>query len=83
MSQSSTLHSAIYEGRVRHHRHRPKKLRFEYTMFMVYLDLDELDEVFRRSWLWSTARPAPAWFKRGDHHGDPDRTLEEATRDLV
>ena len=83
MSQTSPMHSAIYEGRVRHHRHRPKTLRFEYTMFMVYLDLAELDDVFRRSWLWSTKRMAPAWFRRRDHHGDPDLTLEESTRRLV
>ena len=44
MSTASTSHSAIYEGRVRHQRHRPKVSRFQYTMFMVYLDLDELDE---------------------------------------
>jgi DUF1365 family protein len=83
MSTATTSHSAIYEGRVRHHRHRPKVSRFEYTMFMVYLDLDELDEVFRGSWLWSTRRPAPAWFRRQDHHGDVDLSLEEATRRLV
>ncbi len=83
MSVQSATHSAIFEGRVRHRRHRPKKLHFEYSMFMVYLDLDELDELFRRSWLWSTRRPAPAWFRRKDHHGDPGLTLEEATRRLV
>ena len=83
MSSPSSHHSAIYEGRVRHRRHRPQQSRFQYTMFMVYLDLSELDDIFQSSWLWSTRRMAPAWFRRRDHHGDPDQTLEEATRDLV
>lgn len=50
---------------------------------MVYLDLDELPEVFRRYWLWSTQRPALAWFRRRDYLGDGQRPLPEAVRDVV
>ena len=56
---------------------------FRYSLFMVYLDLSELDQVFRRRWLWSTRRPAPARFDRRDHLGDPRRPLEDEVRDLV
>ncbi len=52
-------------------------------MFMVYLDLDELDEVFRGSWLWSSSRFSLAWFRRGDHYGDPESSLDESIRELV
>jgi len=56
---------------------------FEYPLFMMYLDLAELEQVFRRRWLWSTRRPALAWFRRKDHLGDPSRPLAESVRDLV
>lgn len=77
------LKSAIYIGWVRHRRYTPKPHAFSYKMFQMYLDLDELDRVFKGSWLWSTKRPAIARFKRTDHVGDPQRSLGECVRDLV
>jgi len=56
---------------------------FAYPIFMVYLDLAELDTVFRGRWLWSTRRPALAWFRRSDYLGDAALPLERAVRDLV
>jgi hypothetical protein len=50
---------------------------------MVYLDLDELAEVFRGRWFWSTHRPAPARFRRSDHLGDSERPLADCVRELV
>ncbi|MHC4217607.1 MAG: DUF1365 family protein, partial [Planctomycetota bacterium] len=77
------MNSCIYEGWVRHRRYAPVDHIFRYTMFMMYLDLDELDEVFHRRWLWSARRPALAWFRRRDHLGEPDVPLATAVRDLV
>lgn len=78
-----TLKSAIYTGWVRHRRYEPRVNAFRYTMFQLYLDLDELDEVFKGSWLWSARGPALAWFRRRDHFGDPAIPLSRAVRDLV
>jgi DUF1365 family protein len=39
--------------------------------------------VFDRFWLWSARRPALAWFRRADFHGDPQRPLDAAVRDRV
>jgi DUF1365 family protein len=75
--------SAIYEGRIRHRRFTPVDHEFTYPLYMMYLDLAELDEVFRGRWLWSARRPAPAWFRRKDHLGDPEVPLDDAVRDLV
>jgi DUF1365 family protein len=50
---------------------------------MVYLDLAELDRVFRGRWFWSASRAAPARFARADHLGDPAVPLDAAVRDLV
>ena len=77
------MRSCIYEGAVRHSRTAPVRHEFEYRFFQLYLDLDELDTVFRGRWLWSARRPAPARFHRADHLGDPQMPLDEAVRDLV
>jgi DUF1365 family protein len=77
------MKSAIYEGVVRHRRRAPAVNEFSYRMFMVYLDLAELDRVFRRHWFWSARRPALAWFRRSDHFGDPAVPLDRSVRELV
>lgn len=56
---------------------------FEYRLFLMYLDLDELDRVFAGRWFWSAGRCAPAWFRRQDHGGDPSLSLAQSVRDLV
>jgi DUF1365 family protein len=69
--------SCIYEGQVRHTRSTPAKHQFSYRLFLMYLDLDELDAVFEKRWFWSANRPAFARFRRADHIGplsDPSRT---------
>jgi DUF1365 family protein len=76
-------HSSIYEGWVRHRRSRPVEHAFRYRLFMMLLDLAELDSVFRRRWLWSARRFNLAWFRRADHLGDPTRPLDQEVRDLV
>ena len=75
--------SCIHEGKVRHRRYLPAENSFVYTLYMMYLDLDELPGLFRGRWLWSASRPALAWFRREDHLGDPARPLSECVRDLV
>ena len=75
--------SAIYEGRVRHRRHAPREHAFEYRMAQLYLDLDEIETVFRGRWLWSVGRRNLAAFHRRDFLGDPARPLADAVRDRV
>lgn len=80
---SRDLESAIYEGRIRHRRFEPVTREFEYRIFMMYLDLDELPELMRIHPLWSTRPRSPARFRRGDYLGDENRSLMESVRDLV
>lgn len=77
------VHSAIFHGRIRHRRFAPVAHEFEYRLFMLYLDLDELDFVFAGSRLFSAEGRAPAQFRRSDHLGDPAVPLGEAVRNLV
>jgi DUF1365 family protein len=77
------MYSSLYFGQVRHRRFRPTPHAFEYRLFMLYLDLDELPELFKRHWLWSYQRANVAWFRRADHLGDPQVPLDTAVRDTV
>ena len=77
------MNSALYEGRVRHWRVDPIDHSFEYGLFLSYLDLDELPELFDGRWLWSARRFAPAWFRRRDYLDGGDGSLKEAVLDLV
>jgi uncharacterized protein len=74
--------SCLYEGWVRHRRRTPTH-SFRYPLFMCYLDLAEIHEVFRGRWLWSASRAALARFNRADHFGDPQVPLDVTVRDLV
>ncbi len=77
------MESAIYEGTVRHWRFTPRRHRFAYPLFMLYVDLDELDQVGAVSRLLSTRRLALAWLRRGDYFGDPRTPWAEGVRRLV
>jgi DUF1365 family protein len=75
--------SAIYEGWVRHRRATPRAHEFRYRMFQLYLDLDELPELFRGRWLWSLDRANLAQVRRADYFGDAAQPLDAAVRDRV
>jgi uncharacterized protein len=77
------MHSAIYIGQLRHRRLRPRAHSFSYRLFMMYVDLAELDEIFQGRWLWSTRRPALAWLRRADYLGDASIALDTAVRNCV
>ena len=61
------MNSCIYVGTVRHRRKQPTTHQFDFQLYMLLLDLDELRTVFRRRWLWSTERPAVVRFRVSDH----------------
>jgi DUF1365 family protein len=77
------MKSSIFCGRVRHRRTTPVPHGFSYRMFMMYLDLAELPQLFRGRWFWSVRRTALARFRRSDHLGDPAVPLDEEVRQLV
>jgi uncharacterized protein len=77
------VHSALYHGWLEHRRLSPRRHAFRYRLFMVYLDLAELEDVFRGRWLWSTRRAALARFNRRDYLDGSGQPLDEAVRALV
>ena len=77
------MNSCIYQGTVRHRRFRPRPNMFQYRLFFMYLDLNELPTLFDRHPLWSFQGPNIAYFRRKDHFGDPRVSIDQAVRDLV
>jgi len=77
------LHSAIYQGFVWHQRHQPVPHGFRYRVFMMYLDLSELEQVLGLSRLWSQRRWGPARFSRKDYFGPENLSIDEAVRSAV
>ncbi len=75
--------SALYRGSIRHQRLHPKPHRFQYPLFMVWLNLNELDTVFKKRWLWSTSRLNVAYFRRADYLAPRDIPLKQAVLNLV
>jgi DUF1365 family protein len=80
---NAPLASAVYEGIVRHRRYEPRAHEFSYRMAQLYLDLDELDQVFAGRWLWSVGRRNLAEFRRSDFLGSPSTPLADAVRECV
>src|SRR5271165_3064736 len=80
---STVMQSCFYQGTVRHRRWIPVPHAFRFRLFLVYVDLAELDLLFGRRGIWSTRWPALARFRRRDHLGDPRQPLEQSVRDLV
>ncbi|SMF47055.1 hypothetical protein SAMN02745866_03021 [Alteromonadaceae bacterium Bs31] len=81
--QEKTLKSAIYKGWVQHRRFSPKEHQFKYQVFMMYLDLDEIDAVLSKSYFWSSSKYALARFKRSDYLGKNNSDLKQLVLDKV
>jgi DUF1365 family protein len=80
------VNSCLYTGFVRHRRREPVSNEFKYRLFMMYLDLAELPQLFQPYLFWSATRAAPACFKREDYlqlEGDASLSLDESVRQLV
>ena len=77
------MKSCIYQGQVRHTRKYPTKHDFSYGLFMMYLDLDELPNLFQKFWLWSVGKKNIAWFDRSKHTGDKSCSLITSIRRIV
>lgn len=77
-ANTETLHSAIYVGHVSHYRKSPRPHGFKTSLFMVYLDLDEIDTLCRMNPLWSRSKWAPVRFDRSAYYGDTNRDLKSA-----
>ena len=77
------MNSALYEGHLTHIRYLPIKKRFDYSLFMLFFDLEELPHLFESFWFWSSRKWNIAYFRRSDHMGDPSESLSDSVRNWV
>ncbi len=77
------MESALYTGAVRHRRFKPRAHQFSYRVYMVWLDLDELDLVFSKSALWSKEGRGFVQWKREDYFGEYQKPLKQAVQDWI
>ena len=77
------MKSCIYEGTIRHRRFRPVQNSFQYRLYLMYLDLDELPQILEMHPLYSDERLNIATFRRRDHLGDPAVPLKQALQNLI
>lgn len=52
-------------------------------VYMMYLDLSELDLVFKGRWFWSTSSPNISWLSRADYFGDRKHSIESEIKRFV
>jgi len=77
------MHSAIYQGSLRHRRFFPKCHDFSYSSTLFYIDLDELPGLFDGVKGWSFNRANLGSFQRKDFLGDSAIPLQDAVRNEV
>jgi DUF1365 family protein len=80
---SVQCHSAVYVGKIRHRRFVPGLHSFTYPLFMLYLDLDELPELFAKKWFCSLGGVNFVSFKRQDYFSPNADSLKAAVIDKV
>ncbi|MBU3823390.1 MAG: DUF1365 domain-containing protein [Candidatus Oceanisphaera merdipullorum] len=76
-----TNKSAIYQGQVRHRRFATEGQQahqFSYGLYMLALNLDELDDLAASTRLFAVERFAPLSFRRRDYLGCPQLPLKAA-----
>ena len=77
------MESCLYTGHVGHQRLTPVGNAFRYSLFFLYLDLAELDQVFSGRWFWSLEQPNWASFRRSDYFHASSLPLDQSVRDEV
>lgn len=75
---SPSIHSAIYTGTIRHRRFVPNAHAFNYPLFMLYIDIDELPGLFSSKWFCSLERFNLVSFKRKDYFAPEQPDLKQA-----
>ena len=77
------MRSHLLEGKVRHHRARPFTYALEHDVWYAALDIDELDALDGRLWLFRRNRRSVAEFRDADHLPEPARDVAAAIRALL
>lgn len=82
-AQPIAMKSAVYVGRIRHRRFKPVSHGLDYSLFMMYLDLDELPVLLNKHWFFTKGKFNLASFNRGDYLNPTILDLKLAVIDRV
>ena len=74
------MESALYQGKVYHQRFLPTQHKFDYDIYLFWLQLDEIDELNTQLTHFSSRSRARVRFKRSDYLGPSDIPLSCAVR---
>ncbi len=77
------MKSAVYVGKIRHRRFQPVHHGLNYSLFMMYLDLDELPTLLKKHWYFSNGKFNLASFNRNDYLNPSITDLKSAVVDRV
>jgi len=72
----AAIQSAIYQGTVFHRRFVPKAHAFSYKIFLMWINLDEVEQLAATVKGFSCSKWAPIRYKRQDYYGEPDKPLK-------
>lgn len=78
MSFESQTNSCLYTGTIRHRRQQPVQNSFEYKLFMLYIDLDEIESIVQRYWFVSYNRFNAVSLHRQDYLSPEVPSLKKA-----
>tara|TARA_B100000686_G_scaffold111291_1_gene118613 strand:- start:72170 stop:72955 length:786 start_codon:yes stop_codon:yes gene_type:complete len=73
----------LYTGTIQHRRFTPFNHFFSYPIFLVYIDINKLDNIQKKSWIWNINKSALISFNRKDYHGDPQIELSDAVEETI
>ena len=71
------MNSCLYECSVMHHRYTPKVHHFQHDIFMFYLDLDEVEAVAGKIFLFGCNRRNVYSFRDADHEPAGENPLKD------
>lgn len=83
MPMQTNLNSCLYRCDVMHHRLSPKENKFVYSIFMFYLDLDEIDRLSKQYFFFSRNKFNWFNFRDNDHLRFPTLKTGKSTKENV
>ena len=77
------MKSCLYRGDIEHRRFSPVSNRFSYSVLYYFLDLDEIEKIFKMPFLFSYNFPGILSFWRKDYLGPVEKPLKQSVSDYV
>ncbi|MCH6257247.1 DUF1365 domain-containing protein [Puniceicoccaceae bacterium K14] len=72
------MNSCLYKSTIIHQRKSPKVHAFKYSLFMFYIDLDEIAQLDRSLCLFSLNRLSPYEYRESDHYQNNNRSTKDS-----